>query len=88
MRMITNEELLVVAGGDLEPDEPIQTVEISSPRMTDQEKADFDNEIGTLIDICTPTDVPDCLEKFLNTIPQSGETTNTDEWNHWVIFGN
>ncbi|MFZ6746795.1 hypothetical protein ACO0LC_26520 [Undibacterium sp. JH2W] len=42
MRLITNEELLVVAGGDLEPDEPIQTVEITEKGMTDDEKHDYD----------------------------------------------
>ncbi|MFZ6874766.1 hypothetical protein ACO0LF_22120 [Undibacterium sp. Di27W] len=42
MRLITNEEVMVVAGGDLEPDEPVQTVEIVGQRMTDDEKHDYD----------------------------------------------
>lgn len=41
MRLMTNDELVGVAGGD-----DVQTVEIVGHRMTEEEKAEYDAEIS------------------------------------------
>ncbi|BBB64768.1 hypothetical protein UNDYM_0515 [Undibacterium sp. YM2] len=89
MRLISNEELMVVAGGDLEPDEPIQTVEISSPRMTDEEKAQFDYDVNRFVsemDSCLTGNPVACASFFTGVDwPEMPDLPNLIDWNS---FGN
>lgn len=84
MRTISNEELQAVAGGE----DVVQTVTITGTKMTDSEKAEFDNQLTYVangIDSCALGDVPACLSFVFWSWKSPYVVENYIDWN---LFGN